>query len=319
MNDQLLTYLQLLAGDEHPSRFLEIRYRLTEQLLGHAFYAIADLPRLARVIARKAASNDVYVGCAPRVRKSGGRDDVEHLWTLWVECDTETSAAALRAFEPRPTAVLRSGTGGNVHGYFALQTPVSADVAEDANRRLAAKLGADGRCYDAARILRPPGTSNYKHSPPRPVGVDWLEPERRLSIDAWLADVPQLPAPSRAPSRTVGRAPLGRRGGRGTGGDPLLKIAPDDYVCELLRVDEIPRDRKIRCPFHEERTPSFHVYPTAARGWHCFSCHRGGSIYDLGALIYGFRTRGPEFLQLRDALHERFAIPTLTRRRAAHA
>ena len=40
-----------------------------------------------------------------------------------------------------------------------------------------------------------------------------------------------------------------------------------------------------RCPFHNERTPSFAVYPDG-RGWYCFSCHRGGDAAALYQLLY---------------------------------
>jgi DNA primase len=32
-----------------------------------------------------------------------------------------------------------------------------------------------------------------------------------------------------------------------------------------------------RCPFHEERTPSFSVNP-AAKLYHCFGCGKGGDV-----------------------------------------
>jgi hypothetical protein len=34
------------------------------------------------------------------------------------------------------------------------------------------------------------------------------------------------------------------------------------------------------CPLHEDRTPSFTVYPNNG-SWYCFSCNRGGDIVDL--------------------------------------
>ncbi len=40
------------------------------------------------------------------------------------------------------------------------------------------------------------------------------------------------------------------------------------------------------CPLHEERTPSFIVYPDS--GWTCFGkCNRSGDIYTLIGLVFG--------------------------------
>ena len=86
----------------------------------------------------------------------------------------------------------------------------------------------------------------------------------------------------------------------------MLAIAPDVYVQRLLGV-EVPRHRKIRCPFHEDRHASLHVYPTAERGWYCFGrCRRGGTIYDLAAGLYGLEARGEDFARLRTELRRWF-------------
>ena len=88
----------------------------------------------------------------------------------------------------------------------------------------------------------------------------------------------------------------------------LLAIAPEVYVARLLGV-EVPRRRKVRCPFHADRTASLHVYETAARGWYCFGhCRRGGTIYDLAAPPYGYGSRGEDFLRLRSELRRLFGL-----------
>ena len=42
----------------------------------------------------------------------------------------------------------------------------------------------------------------------------------------------------------------------------------------------------IKCPFHAgDRTASLKVYP-GGRGWHCFGCHKGGSVIDFTAELF---------------------------------
>jgi len=66
----------------------------------------------------------------------------------------------------------------------------------------------------------------------------------------------------------------------------------------------VGRDGKVSCPFHEDRTPSLHVYETPAGGWYCFGCGRGTSVYDLAAAIWRLEPRGADFLELRRRLYE---------------
>jgi hypothetical protein len=41
------------------------------------------------------------------------------------------------------------------------------------------------------------------------------------------------------------------------------------------------------------------VYEDPERGWYCFGCARGGSIYDLAALLWQRGTRGEDVIALR--------------------
>jgi hypothetical protein len=167
-----------------------------------------------------------------------------------------------------------------------------------ANRRLAYALGADLASADAARILRVPGTLSHKHQPPTPVDAIRLDPERRVHAADVVGSLPDPPAP---PLPTIG--PVQHRGG-----DALFAIAPDVYVPRLLGV-EVPRHSKVPCPFHKDRHASLHVYETPERGWYCFgTCRRGGTIYDLAAPLYGYSTRGTDFLRLLAELQRLFGL-----------
>jgi hypothetical protein len=53
---------------------------------------------------------------------------------------------------------------------------------------------------------------------------------------------------------------------------------------------------------HTDGTPSLHVYPDPGRGWYCYGCRRGGSVYDLAALLWQTPPRGQGFTELRQRL-----------------
>lgn len=287
------TYLRLLAGGAPDSHFLELRFRVGEQQLAHHFHRIDERDALAREIASRATRTDVYVGCAPRSSRHGTKDAVEQVWTLWVECDGVDSARRLHAFRPRPALIVSSGSGPNCHAYWPLATPLAPERAEAANYRLATALEADLACFDASRILRPPGTWNFKHHPPRPVAVLRLDSTLRFVPDDVLQHAPVVDT-SVVERRWVASTRETRR-------DPLLAVPPAVYVKDLLGVRP-GRNGKVRCPFHDDDRPSLHVYPTGPRGWCCFSCRRGGTIYDLAAGLWNLHTRGADFRELRRRL-----------------
>jgi RepB DNA-primase from phage plasmid len=293
-------FLAALTGPADPEEFLELRYRLEDgQRMGQLFERPERLRGLATRAIALGRRTDVYAGCAPRTRRQGGRDAVARAFVLWADCDGEDAVAALERFQPAPSIVVASGTGGNCHAYWLLNEPLPRDEVERANRRLAHALGADPASADAARILRVPGTLSHKHDPPTPVEAIRLDADRRHATADVIAALPDPPTPPR-------RDPIVPAEQRVD--DPLLTIAPDVYVRRLLGV-EIPRHRKVPCPFHDDRQASLHVYETAERGWYCFGrCRRGGTIYDLAAPLYGYTARGEDFLRLRDEARRLFGL-----------
>lgn len=132
----------------------------------------------------------------------------------------------------------------------------------------------------------------------------WRERQRTLdpsdtTLAAWapVPDVEESPSSARVrPPRHLRAVPTD-----GPAEDVLLTIDPPTYF-EALTGEEVPPNGMVRCPLHEDRTPSCKVYPDAARGWHCFGCQRGGTIIDLGAGLYGIAPRGAGFLELRRRL-----------------
>src|SRR3954447_18231068 len=175
-------FLAALAGWADPNEFLELRYRLEDgQRMGQLFERPERLRGLATRAIALGRRTDVYVGCAPRTRRHGGRDAVARAFVLWADCDGGAGVAALERFEPQPSIVIASGTGSNRHAYWPLTEALGRDELERANRRLAHALGADPASADAARILRPPGTCSHKRLPPVPVEPIRLDSTRGLA------------------------------------------------------------------------------------------------------------------------------------------
>src|ERR671935_1728396 len=58
-----------------------------------------------------------------------------------------------------------------------------------------------------------------------------------------------------------------------------------------------------RCPFHEERTPSFSVNPVE-KLYYCFGCEKGGDV-----IAFVRETENVDFVGAVEFLAERFRVP----------
>jgi RepB DNA-primase from phage plasmid/CHC2 zinc finger len=303
-------YLRMLRASAPPYSLLDVRYRVRGRDLARFFVPI-KATNVASTITRIGRRTDVYVGVAPRVRRSGRREDIAPTSLLWADCDEPTAVAALLAFQHPASMIVTSGGGENghknVHAYWALTRPLTAEALEDANRRLAAAIGADPKCADPARVLRVPGSLSFKRLPPRPVEL-LRYTKARYPPEEILRGLPlSRPPPTRGKARR-----LHNRRAR-PDSDPLLMIEPTDYVFALTGC-KAGRDGKIRCPFHDDHTPSLHVYPSPERGWTCFGCTNlagrplGGDIYTLASLVWRIPASGRDFLTLRARLEHLFGV-----------
>jgi len=104
-----------------------------------------------------------------------------------------------------------------------------------------------------------------------------------------------------------------------TDGENILKV--DDHIMRLKRLLTVGKGRKPRgwlseneiqqalaipienlfskplrkcgktlvglCPLHNERHPSFYIYPETNSCW-CYGCNRGGDVISLTRLLYGY-------------------------------
>ena len=68
-----------------------------------------------------------------------------------------------------------------------------------------------------------------------------------------------------------------------------------DLVSRYVQLKKTGRSYKGLCPFHQEKTPSFVVFPESGN-FHCFGCGRGGDVFTF--------YMGVEHVEFRDALQE---------------
>jgi hypothetical protein len=268
------------------SGLVELRIR-TGAAMRQRFYASDDLASAAGDAIRVGRHTDLYVGALPRCRRGGRRADVVPGGdVVWADLD-DLARDALGAFRPAPTLVVLSGTAEHRHAYWRLERAVPITLIERINQALATELGADLKAYDAGRVLRVAGTRSFKRDPAARVRIERLDLSVDVSVEELLAALPQLPAPRPERPSSGRRAP-----------DRLRAIPPAVYM-RVLAGYAPTHGSKVSCPFHDDRQPSLHLYREPERGWYCFGCGRGRSIYDLAAGLWGRPLRGADFLALR--------------------
>ena len=122
---------------------------------------------------------DVFFGVNPRVGKGGGKENVHYVTVFHAEVDYgktghkkktphegyDDALTSIKEFSPEPTIIVHSG--GGFHCYWVLNEPLKVedtglDNIETINRVLCKKLGGDSGTHDISRVLRVPGTYNFK-------------------------------------------------------------------------------------------------------------------------------------------------------------
>jgi hypothetical protein len=213
---------------------------------------------------------DVYFAVASFKAGTNSRrvEDVSRLSCLWADLDVgegkehatrEHALEALKALGLAPSALVNSGYG--FHAFWALEVPEEAiERVVRMVRGLAKLIGGDSNVADAARVMRIPGTSNYKHAAPVPVAlVDVNDNTYTLQqfVDAGVEEIARVADSgptlasldngrvlTRDASLKIGSQMLALLDTTGNHGDEYGSGSEADFaiVCALLRSDHSPAD-----------------------------------------------------------------------------
>ena len=126
---------------------------------------------------------NVWVGIAPR-RKINDSAPKEHN-ALWVDFDstitTLKEAEHDVASSNLPPATMYVNSGNGVHGYWKLDRTYEPQEVAPHARGLHQTLAADAT-HDTSRVMRVPGSKNFKTDPPKDCEIIFHDPERVYSL-----------------------------------------------------------------------------------------------------------------------------------------
>jgi putative DNA primase/helicase len=137
---------------------------------------------------------NIHLGVATRINGKGTKADLVEFPALWVDIDLDEDGFEgnvihrLRGLPFKPSIRVNSGQG--IHFYWLLDPPIPVSElsrVEWLNRQLATWLLGDTSSAEAARVLRLPGTLNFKYSPPRDVTLEYAYSEKRYRLEEFEA------------------------------------------------------------------------------------------------------------------------------------
>lgn len=197
-------------NDEHPCvTFLKSLYQNCEDGFinlrflpsgENQFIPLNQIETIPAILKNHGGQN-CHFGVATRVDGDGSKVGIVQIPAVWVEIDSGKMAEdekgevhrRIREFPLKWS--IGNNSGGGSHVYWMLKEPVGKnDIprVEGILKRLSAYFHGDRNSTDGSRILRIPGTSNHKYTPPRMVSIKSCHPERAYSLDDFEGILPPL-------------------------------------------------------------------------------------------------------------------------------
>lgn len=198
--DELGSFLDYMYGDETGYAYSPTKGETFEQ---YFFQWPTERAELLQHIRRHTSSRDVYYSPGLFERPSATKDSFRGSRVLWAEFDGSLPESLGEI--PQPSLRLKSSTDGHEHWYWRLNQFETNQIAlETITQRLTYHLGADLACWNANRVLRPPGTVHHDSGLTTSV-IRWSHQE--VSLPDFI-NLPELPEKALTLSEHLGSIPM---------------------------------------------------------------------------------------------------------------
>lgn len=256
-----------------------INIREIGQYVKDKFYKLADIESY-----EPPQDRNVYFGVYTRNKHEGKAENCTTTGALWLDFDDMTDAEARenikKAGLPNPSMLVNSGHG--VHAYWLL-TKRAGNEALDLLKVIARETKADIKATDKARIMRLPGTTNWKEAPV-PCEIIEADYNKRYDISLFLElfkdklkdgikKISDIKKPVTKPKETVeevDRVKIAKSN------KELFESMRKINLAEFLQQEgyAVRPWEKFTCilPNHEDKNPSANIYTYEDGSWR-YTCH----------------------------------------------
>lgn len=159
--NELDEFLDTIYGEQEGFAYSPVLDPDSKDFTQYFFEWPKNKQALINHINSKTDTKEVYI--SPGLFKSADavKDTFKGASVVWTEFDGKIPATFGDA--PEPTLRLQSSEPGHEHWYWKLDGFLgNIDMVENVTQRLAYALGADLSCWNANRVLRPPGTIHHE-------------------------------------------------------------------------------------------------------------------------------------------------------------
>jgi hypothetical protein len=188
---ELERFFYSLYGDQTGYVYSPVKNPNTENFEKFYFNWPSEKDHLVKHIIKLYPTHEVYYSPALFLEAGddvGKKETFKGTYFVWAEFDG-TLPDNMEDI-PEPTLKVQSSTEGHEHWYWKLDKFITdRTVVENISQRLAYHLSADLGCWNANRVLRPPGTLHHESS----LTVSIIRQDTRPTTIADFAELPELP------------------------------------------------------------------------------------------------------------------------------